>query len=354
MCSLDPSHSSKAFPTALMEPTCDRWISWHQFDLDLWGTTPCSIPPMSSANEAGDVGTFVPDRDPVRPEPMAWEPYSAAVFNEWQELLASDPEESGVHAFLELHPAMIPGGSGDIGPGGHHGSDFSAVFTKPRLKGQGRDFEPDFMWVTRSTGLITPVLIEIEEPSKRWFRKDGRPTSEFTEAHDQLNDWRSWFKMDANKALFRSTFLIEGELFLDRPIEPQFVLIYGRQSEFELGGGHEDPAGLRRKRDGQRARDESFMTFDSLRPRYDHRNSVTVRMTATGPEAVAFSPVYGTSPKAGHLARNVRRLPDALVASVMMTEERRKYLARRFEYWHQRDESARRNDGPNICQPGYE
>jgi hypothetical protein len=94
---------------------------------------------------------------------------------------------------------MIPGGSGDIGPGGHHGSVMGAVFRQPDLVGGGRVFQPDFMWVTRSTSLVTPILIEIEKPSKRWFRRDGRPTSEFTEAHDQLNDWRSWFARDENK-----------------------------------------------------------------------------------------------------------------------------------------------------------
>ena len=44
--------------------------------------------------------------------------------------------------------------------------------------------------MTRSSGLITPILIEIEKPSKRWFKENGRPTAEFRDAHDQLNDWR--------------------------------------------------------------------------------------------------------------------------------------------------------------------
>lgn len=83
---------------------------------------------------------------------------------------------------------MIPGGSGDVGPGGHHGSDLSAVFTQPALTGSGRTLIPDLMWVTRSSGPVTPILIEIEKPSKRWFKENGRPTSAFRDAHDQLND----------------------------------------------------------------------------------------------------------------------------------------------------------------------
>lgn len=299
------------------------------------------------------VEAFITDTDPTRPKAMGWDAYTEDVLGQWHALLQSDPEEPTVHAFLEVHPAMIPGGSGDIGAGGHHGSDFSAVFSKPTLQGQGRNFEPDFMWVTRSTSLITPVLIEIEKPSKQWFKTDGRPTADFTAAHDQLNDWRSWFAKDANRALFRSTFMIEGDTFEHRPLEPQFLLIYGRQSEFEVGGIHADAYGLRHKRDSQRARDESFMTFDSLRPRYDVRNSVSLRMTATGPVAIAFSPVYGTTTKAGHLARRVRGVSDALEASVM-TPERREYLKRRFEYWRQRDANARDQQSTPVSQTGYE
>lgn len=41
------------------------------------------------------------------------------------------------------------------------------MFTRPLLNGVGKNFAPDFLWVTRSSGLITPILIEIEKPSKR-------------------------------------------------------------------------------------------------------------------------------------------------------------------------------------------
>ena len=130
---------------------------------------------------------------------------------EWYSLLSGDPEEDKVQHFLELHPSMIPGGSGDVGPGGHHRSEMGAVFRRPKLIGEGRTFEPDFMWITRSSALITPILVEIEKPSKRWFRRDGRPASDFTAAHDQLNDWRAWFGRDTNQKMFRDVFLFLGE-----------------------------------------------------------------------------------------------------------------------------------------------
>jgi hypothetical protein len=98
---------------------------------------------------------LLPDEDPSRPLPISWSVYYDRVLAEWDALLAADPEEAQVQEFLELHPAMVPGGSGDVGPGGHHCSEMGAVFRRPRLDGAGRSFEPDFMWVTRSTSLIT-------------------------------------------------------------------------------------------------------------------------------------------------------------------------------------------------------
>lgn len=269
------------------------------------------------------------------------------VLADWYRLLSQDPEEDEVQRFLELHPSMVPGGSGDIGPGGHHGSDMGAVFRRPKLIGSGRTFEPDFMWVTRSSGLITPILIEIEKPSKRWFKKDGRPTSNFTDARDQLNDWRSWFARGGNQSLFRDTFLCFGDKYHDRPLEPQYVLIYGRELEFKRGGGHTNPDELRYKRDQQRRMDEVFMTFDALRPRYDHRISMTLTMTAYGPNVYAFSPVYGTSTFIGKGALILGNPRVALSRSVMMTDERRAYLAKRWAYW-QEDERRKNVDANGM------
>lgn len=265
--------------------------------------------------------------------PLPWEQYSDTALAQWYTLLSEDPEEDAIQNFLELHPSMIPGGSGDVGPGGHHGSDMGAVFRRPKLEGAGRSFEPDFIWITRSSGLVTPILIEIEKPSKRWFKQNGRPTSEFTEARDQLNDWRSWFAREGNQALFREKFLFLGDRYLNRPLEPQYVLIYGRESEFKVGGGHVNPNALRYKRDQQRGSQETFMTFDALRPRYDHSRSMTLTMTSQGPELFAFSPVYETSAFVGAGALLLGDPDSALARSVMMSEERRTYLSKRWRYW---------------------
>lgn len=225
---------------------------------------------------------LVPDADPDRPRPLAWQTYCDQAQAEWFSLLASDPDEPAVQQFLELHPAMIPGGSGDIGPGGHHGSDLGLVFRQPRLVGAGREYVPDFMWVTRSSGLITPILIEIEKPSMEWFGLNGRPTRHFIDAHDQLAQWRDWFSIEGNSAIFRQRFKVLGDRFPSRPLEPQYS----------------NPDELNRKRNALRLKDETFMTFDSLRPKYDHSSTITATMTPTGVELFAFSPVFESGPPA--------------------------------------------------------
>lgn len=84
------------------------------------------------------------------------------------------------------------------------------------------------------------------------------------------------------------------------------------------------------------------MTFDSLRPRYDHANSVTVTMTAKGPSAYAFSPVYQTSPSStGHAALTLGDPMEALGRTVMMSDERKAYLAERWAHWREKELAAR-------------
>ncbi len=96
------------------------------------------------------------------------------------------------------------------------------------------------MWVTRSTSLITPICIEIERPGKHWFNLDGTPTATLTQALDQLTDWKVWFSEPENQLIFRRTYMLDG--FTDRPIQPQYVLIYGRRDEFDTTRRHSNPA----------------------------------------------------------------------------------------------------------------
>lgn len=162
-----------------------------------------------------------PDLDPLRPAPTEWATYKDWLLPRWQRLLDEDPPEVSVQNFLEAHPSLLPGALGDVGPGGHHGPELDAVFSQPPLKGLHRNRVPDFMWVTRSTSLITPICIEIERPGKHWFNASGTPTADLTQALDQLVDWKTWFSEPENQSIFRRTYLWGDYSY--RSLKPQYV-----------------------------------------------------------------------------------------------------------------------------------
>lgn len=220
--------------------------------------------------------------------------HAKRIVAEWHALLDSEPDENKLQDFLEQYPAFLPGARGDIGNGGHHGPLYGAVIRQAPLQGLDTDRKPDFMWITRSTDLITPICIEIEKPSKRWFRQDGTQHAQFTQAQNQLSQWRSWFDSAVNVAWFRQTYL-DGE-FARCKLEPQFVLVHGRQKEFDDSSVKTPPAermGVRRSW----ARDrEHLRTFDSLRYDHDLDSEVSMTQRADGSREVwKIPPTYTVS-----------------------------------------------------------
>lgn len=276
--------------------------------------------------------TYRPDLRADRPQPIAWDAYVEWLLPRWRELLSSDPPESAVQKFLESHPVLLPGGLGDVGPGGHHGPELDGVFREPPLEGLARNKRPDFMWITRSTALITPICIEIEKPGKMWFTQAGRPTADLTQALDQLTDWKAWFSEPENQLIFLKTYLRDE--YEDRQLLPQYVLIYGRASEFEVSGPHQRPDRLKKKRDFMRREHEHFMTFDSLRPKRDFSNFATLSMTADGPALYAVPPSFTTGPLTLEIAGAVRRNPRAAIDKTSMWDDARKaHVLERWLYW---------------------
>lgn len=180
-----------------------------------------------------------------RPRAMPWAEYEAWVMPLWRQLLASAPAEAAVQKFLEQNPALVPGGAGDIGPGGHHGAHLDGVFRQPELQGLGRRQVPDFMWITPSTSMVTPICIEIERPDRLWFNQKGDPTAELTHARQQITRWRSWFSESPNQEIFRSRYL--EHQYDNRPLHAVYLLVYGRAAEFEKATSpHRDPDALRK------------------------------------------------------------------------------------------------------------
>lgn len=123
------------------------------------------------------------------PPPMLWKDYSAIVSKELDDALSShSDDESHMHALFERHPCLIPGRYGL--PITAANAPFpAAVVSKPPLPTFGGPV-PDFLWLASDSVTLSPVLVEIEAPSKRWFTKSGQQTSTLTQALNQLMDWR--------------------------------------------------------------------------------------------------------------------------------------------------------------------
>jgi hypothetical protein len=62
------------------------------------------------------------------------------------------------------------------------------------------------------------------------FQKDGTPTAEFTQAKNQLSEWKVWFGKPENQMAFVRDYALP---FPRLKLEPQYVLIYGRRAEYE-------------------------------------------------------------------------------------------------------------------------
>jgi hypothetical protein len=278
---------------------------------------------------------LVSDQDPSRPPAVDWETYSEWASAEWKRLLEHTKDEKPVQQFLEQHPSFLPGSVDNVGPGGHHGAWWDAVVSQPHLLGLGPKRQPDFMWIRRDTEATRPILIEIERPTKTWFTQSLQPTAHLTQALDQLNEWRDWFSRDDNVAIFRNLYV--PARFRHRIVNPQYVLVYGRSSEFRRGGGHQAYERARRKRDliGL-SPDLHLYTFDMLHPRYEAQDCGTLRIRSEGFEAVGIPPTFHTGSllvQEGSLLDAVDSIETAVAVTPLISEERRQYILNRWNYW---------------------
>jgi hypothetical protein len=137
------------------------------------------------------------------PAAMEFSDYASAASKRFRDLLDQEPDdEKELQRFLESHPSFVPGAR-TLGGGTCGSRVLDLLVTQPELTGL-RARQPDFMWLKANSDTWFPVLIEIEAPTKRVFRKDGRGLlAAFTHARNQLNQWRTWLKEPTIRPSFR-------------------------------------------------------------------------------------------------------------------------------------------------------
>lgn len=277
-----------------------------------------------------DSETFRADASLDRLAPAPWEDYERRSREEWLALLDEDPPEREVQAFLERHPSLLPGGTDNIGPGGHHGVCWSAVVRQPELPGLDARV-PDFMWVRRDTAAVRPILIEIEAPAKPWFIGTREPNAKLIHALDQLLEWKVWFADPANQQTFRRAYVPPE--YTHRALEPRYVLVYGRDREFRPGTSpHSRPDQVRRKRDLLPHPDEHLFTFDLLHPERDASNYATISGFQQAFRLAALPPTFTTGESTRQLAGRLSDISEAL-KSTGIGDERSAYLVDRWAHW---------------------
>ena len=265
----------------------------------------------------------------VGPPHTSIDRYAEWCTEQFRELLCSDPDEPEVQEFLEKHPWLVPGHSTPDSPSGHFPLHCSLI-AQPKLPGQNVRF-PDFMWISTHSGAWFPTLIEIEKPSKKIYKQNGTPSAPFSQARNQLNQWRSWFNNDANVAQFKDMYGIPDQL-RRRTMKLHMILIYGRRSEFE-----EQPE-LARQRGTMLSGDEQLMSFDRLLdPRYldtSMKEAITVKATGNGRyRAKWVPPVFGVGPALAERLLVIDGLEETIEVNPKISEERKMFLKERIPYW---------------------
>lgn len=280
------------------------------------------------------------------PQAWSWAEYEEWLGENWTRLLdQADPREEGVfQCFLEQHPCLLPGGDGGGESfGGHHGSWGDIVIAEPPLPGIFLK-RPDFMWLTKNSEDLIPVLIEIEAPGKRWLTDRGDRTRELAHAEGQLADWRQKLDDPDGRSQFADLYEFPQRWAQRFNLAPRFMLIYGRRSEFA------ERPDWNRKRRGLRDPSIDEMTYDRLRPLAGSANAITVRVNRaddlTERRAVAIPPTFRFGPENASAVARLRGLDDVIKANRLISEGRRAFLLERLPYWQ--DLGRREIDGENL------
>jgi len=269
------------------------------------------------------------------------------LWNAWSELIeTADPSQEGpFQEFLERHPCLVPGGEGTGASfGGHHGSWGDVLFTQPPLPGIFKKV-PDFMWLTKTSEDIIPVLIEIEAPGKPWLVKAGR-SAKLTQAEGQIAEWQRALDNSETRRQFADLYDFPPRWALEYNLEPRFLLIYGRRAEFD------DQRHRSRERRGLRKASVNAMTYDRLKPLYGSRNAICVRLEGIRRKAIAIPPTFRLGPANAEDLARLDGLPDAMSENELIGEERRRFLLDRLPYWKRLGEESLRGESVGGHRPG--
>jgi Domain of unknown function (DUF4263) len=183
---------------------------------------------------------------------------------EYFELLDKAGPEQVYQSYLEKHTRLIPREFVQ-----NHGIGCSLVLRKLPF---GADYKSDFFYFSKSTDDWNAVFIELEKPQSRFFRKDSNDFHpDFTQALQQISQWRAWFDRGHQSAFLASVRMIQVPPHMAvNPTYNKYVLVFGRRSEYF---GNETRRSLVR---AQEREDLKIITFDSLAENLERKHEVSI------------------------------------------------------------------------------
>lgn len=273
---------------------------------------------------------------------MSWSEYEAIVRSRFDTLLSSGASELEMQFFFESHPCMVPGAFDLLGGSSGHLPFPIALISQPVLPSYNYK-KPDFVWFSTNSMEFTPISIEIEAPTKRWFTKSKQPTADLNHSIQQLRDWKIWFDTPQNREAFFAYYRIPSYL-KERRFLPRFALIYGRRSEFE------GDTRLASVRSHLQSHNEIFMTYDRIFPEEKSKNIMCVKVDDEGYRAISIPPTLRLRPGYAEAWVIIRDRNKAVKASELIPDDRKEFLVRRFAYWDEWLRQRSRHIG--IISPG--
>jgi len=271
------------------------------------------------------------------PKPPGIHKYASLCEKEWAKLLVSHPKEKEVQKFLEKNPALVPG-AWTPGPKSGHYPLYYALISRPSLRGFPSK-EPDFLWISMHSSVWYPTLIEIEKPDKKIFNSSDVPNQEFTQARNQLAQWRTWFSNPVNVQSFIQAYEIPNDILQSRQMKLHMILIYGRRSEFD-----NKPNLARQRASLLSGSDEELMSFDRLFFDRNLEDAITVKLGSNARyRAISVPPTFKLGPNLAKRLCYIDGIDMAIENATMISSKRKTFLKRRIQYW--RDWAGEENKG---------
>ncbi len=261
------------------------------------------------------------------PEPaMTWDCYSNIVRNEYTRLLElKGTTEKDFQDLFEQHPCLLPDAYATFG-GGAHGPYPGAVISQPILPDMTQK-RPDFLYIARDSATVYAILIEIESPHKRWATKSGQPSADFTQATTQIADWKSWFQNPLNTARFYELYQIPQDWVRFRNFEQRYILIFGRRGDPTL------TPQFNAKRSTLQRVNESYMTFDRLRPNGNMQHCLCANIDSRGYKAISVPATLQLGPNCEYGFKEIHGKREAIISNSLISPIRKEFLISRVTYW---------------------